>query len=135
MTTTITATYGVKFDKSIVKAAFPEYRGRKITSKIGELVNVTGTYWDGGSRNEFVAVELATMRVQPMAAALRDPVELGGMRGGKVAVPVGYAIVEHSIFCGRDVGCVVYYAAAVAGVREANEAESVQLAANTESGR
>lgn len=113
MNTTITATYDAKFTKSIVSAAFPEYRGRKIRSKVGELVYVANTCWSGGTRNEFVAVELATMRVLPMAEALRAPVEFGGMQGGKVAVPQGYAIVEHSIFQGKDVGCRVYYAAAV----------------------
>ena len=126
MNTNITATYDAKFTKSIVKAAFPAYRGRKITSKTGELVNVDGTYWDGGTRNEFVAVELATLRTQPMANALRNPVELGGMRGGKVAVPAGHAIVEHSIFCGKDVGCVVYYATTEINALLANEHAQIE---------
>lgn len=120
----------VNFDKQIVKAAFPGYRGRKISSEHTGSVSIYGTYWDGGSRNEFVAVELATMRAQPMAASLRDPVEFGGMRGGSVVVPEGFAIVEHSISCGKDVGCRVFYAAPVVAV-----VVEAGVAAELESGR
>lgn len=95
--------------RKLAKLAFPGWRGRKLRVKETPEVGLYGTYWDGGSKNEFVAVELATGRVAPSHAALSIPREFGGLGGShRLVIPEGVAVVEHSIFCGKDVGCTVY---------------------------
>lgn len=93
--------------KAIVKAAFPSYRGRKI--KVSEHAKNsvrTNSYWDGGSRDTFVVVTLATLRARPIAGInpLNPP---DNWRDATVIEP-GTVIVEHSIFCGKDVGCRIH---------------------------
>lgn len=98
--------------RAVAKAAFPEYTGRKIKTVAGKPVQIYNTYWGGGSKNSFVAVELATLRICPTPASISTPKELGGTGGDHtVIVPAGYAIVLHVIFCGRDLGCTVYLSA------------------------
>ena len=95
--------------RKVAKLAHPEWRGLKVTVKRGGVVSITGTYWTEGSRNTFAAVNLETGAVDPKPEALRTPQEIG-VRGGdhKVVVPPGFAVVEHSVYCGQDAGCTVY---------------------------
>lgn len=98
--------------RDIAKAAFPGWKGRKLRVERRETVTLSGTYWSGGSKNEFVAVELATMRTSPADARLGDPNAFGGIGDScpTIGIPVGFAIVEHVIFRGKDLGCRVYMA-------------------------
>lgn len=94
--------------RDLAKIAFPEWRGRKVTITSGNRVYVGGTSWSEGSRSEYVALRLATGERCEMPESARTPRELGGTeQDGYVTVPAGYAIVSHSIFCGRDAGCAV----------------------------
>ena len=69
--------------------------------------------WDGGTKNDYTAVCLTTGEVVAMPHSMNNPREYGGTDGDyKVTVRAGFAVVEHSYFCGRDVGCTVYLAAA-----------------------
>ena len=92
-------------DRAIVKAAFPDYRGRKIRHDWSGEVYISGNFWDGGTRSYWVAVNLATLAVQ--AAPGDNPYR--HVTDGKVAVPQGFVIVEHVIFCGRDCGVCIYW--------------------------
>lgn len=89
--------------RRVAAAAFPGYNGRHFKLEQRDRVNVT-SYWDGGSRDSFVFVRLADMATVPIASInpLRDaghaPVEL----------PEGVVCVEHSIFCGKDMGLTFY---------------------------
>lgn len=96
--------------RDIARAAFPEWRGRKLLVKNVKSVTLSGTYWSGGSKNTFVAVELATGRTSPAAASLGDPNVFGGTGDNcpTIEIPAGFAIVEHVIFRGKDLGCRVY---------------------------
>lgn len=93
--------------KRICKAAFPSYRGRRYgvkyhaTGRMGTL-----SYWDGGSRDTFAIVDLASLKVTPIAGInpLNPP---AGWRDG-TEIPGGCAIVEHSIFMGKDSGCTLH---------------------------
>lgn len=97
---------------AIAKAAFPGWRGRKLRTEQRESVTLLGTYWSGGSKNTFVAVELATLRTSPADRRLGDPNAFGGIGDSHptIRIPPGYAIVEHVIFRGKDLGCRVYTA-------------------------
>lgn len=95
--------------KAIVARTFPDYRGRKYHVQVHDVdfpVDVT-SYWSGGSRDYFAAINLATMEtvVVPQNGT---PFDGGPIRPGGVIIPTGFAIVEHSIFCGKDIGITVH---------------------------
>ena len=93
----------------IAKLAFPEWKGRKIKVETVHEICLMNRYWDGGSRSQYRAVNLDTHEVGgPQIAGFRDPPQFGGLsQDPTIPVPVGFAIVEHCIFCGKDVGCTV----------------------------
>jgi hypothetical protein len=89
---------------SLIRIAFPEAKGRRpVGVRLATSYHVED-YWDGGSRTEARFVELATGRVV-------DPNQVEALRAnpmrltmGDVAVAEGYAVIEHSWFCGKDCG-------------------------------
>ena len=100
---------------AIARIAFPNWKGRKCSVTNGATVRVEGTFWDGGSRTEFVAVNLATGEVCGLPESTRTPREMGGTAPDNLTVvPSGYALVSHSIYCGKDVGCNVTFGAPMA---------------------
>lgn len=93
--------------KSIVRAAFPGYRGRKIrvVPHITDAVS-TLSYWDGGSRSTFVTVNLETGAASPIAGI--NPLNPPANWREPTVIQIGTVIVEHSIFCGKDTGCRIH---------------------------
>ena len=83
--------------------AFPSYKGRTYRlDNSGAPVNVR-SYWAGGSRDYYAAVNLSTGERLPV------PANGSGFDGGPIApngvtVPPGYLIAQHSISCGVDMG-------------------------------
>lgn len=74
---------------------------------VTDKVTLSGTYWDGGSRSEYYAVQLATM--QKLAAPHYDPPQFGGpTKSPQVEIPKGVIIVESGIFCGKPATPVIY---------------------------
>lgn len=90
--------------KSIIDATFPEYNGRKVAVEFTESVTFYDTNWGGGTRNVYKALN-SNGRVSklPAPAPWVNPVE-----GLTVQLPIDCLIVEHSIFCGKDVGITIY---------------------------
>ncbi len=87
--------------KAMAAKAFPEYNGRKFKlDNSGRPVNMT-SHWDGGSRDTFVVMELSTGKLKPIPqnGTMFDRVSVGD-----TVVPPGFMIVEHTIFCGKDLG-------------------------------
>jgi hypothetical protein len=63
--------------------------------------------WSGGSRDSYQAIELATGKA--MDAINHNAAPWNPERKEKtIALRPGYAVVEHSIFCGRDSGLTFY---------------------------
>lgn len=90
--------------KRLLAATFPEYRGRKVKARLWTHPRTLDNYWDGGSRSFYVAVRLVDGAVSdfgtdnPFRTATHEPVDL----------PSGVLLVEHTIFCGRDMGLTVW---------------------------
>ena len=99
--------------RAIVGATFPAYRGRKFAIEgDGRPVSVT-SYWGGGSRDYFAAIDMRSLKGGGRPRVMAVPQNGTPFDGGPVApdgvvVPEGYAIVEHSIFCGKDVGITIH---------------------------
>ena len=91
--------------KRVCKLAFPEYRGRKFRYDT-RIPTDLSSYWDGGSRNSFAFVELKTGKVAPVQS--NHPFFEAGRPSELKSLPAGFVVVEHSIFCGKDMGMTVY---------------------------
>jgi hypothetical protein len=83
----------------VAKRAFPEYRGRTFRFKAFEPMRLV-SYWDGGSRDWYAFVNLLTGDVKPLGQFMQ-PSQLE-------ALPENCVLVEHVIFCGKDLGLRVY---------------------------
>jgi hypothetical protein len=92
--------------KRIVMATFPSYRGRKISIVPQRYPLNCKSYWDGGSRDYFAFLRLDTFAVAPMPAQSAFDRDIRGAES--VTLPAGVICVEHSIFCGRDVGIRIH---------------------------
>jgi hypothetical protein len=84
----------------IIRAAAPRYSKHKAIVDVYPRITLSGTYWDGGSRSSYVAVNLTTM--QTGAAPQYNPPQFGGPRTDPVCdIPEGVAIVRLGTFCGK----------------------------------
>ena len=87
--------------KAMAHTAFPSYKGRKFKlDNSGHAVNLT-SHWDGGSRDQFVILQLGSGQTKavPQNGTMFDRVHVDD-----AVVPAGFVIVEHSVFCGKDLG-------------------------------
>ena len=92
--------------KIIGKLAFPEYKGRKFYTDMTGFVRFCDLNWSGGSRNTYTCIRLAdgqTAKGDRSCPPWSNPFE-----GARVEIPMGFAIVEHTMSCGKDLGLTVY---------------------------
>ena len=90
--------------KPILAATFPGYKGRTITVEFKPTVTFWNTNWSGGSKNSYVAVSS-----DGRSAKLNVPAPWVNIAEGQtVELPQYALIVEHSHFCGKDVGITIY---------------------------
>jgi hypothetical protein len=101
---------------AIVRAGFPGASSRRNVKVCVSDSYQVNDYWSGGSRDECAFVDLASLRALSSAAL---PAEARQQEGnpyklaiGEVAIVPGFAVVEHCIFQGRDLGYRVYLNAA-----------------------
>jgi hypothetical protein len=90
----------------IVQGAFPEYKGRKFTLVFHETPYICDTNWGEGTRNQYKLVKLGSdfeCRALPTFSPWANPIE-----GERFPMRPGYALIEHSIFCGKDCGITIY---------------------------
>lgn len=93
---------------AIVNATFPGYKGRKIGVKAVESVTFIDVNWSGGTRSQYRACALdgTPTERQPNMGAM--PPWANPFEGKTVALPAGFVIVEHVMFCGKDLGLRIY---------------------------
>lgn len=92
--------------QGICRAAFPNYSGRMFKLRVQETVDVR-SYWDGGSRDYFAFVDLATLRASGELPSMHPAFDPHYRGSDAVAIPDGFACVRHSIFCGKDTGLTI----------------------------
>lgn len=96
------------FLRSLAKAAFPEWKGRKISSRTTGEVTFWDTNWSGGTRNVYRALQVATGQTRSLhvPAPWVNPIE------GKTApIPPGIVVVEKSQFCGGPASITIHFPA------------------------
>jgi hypothetical protein len=110
--------------KAIVTAAFPNYRKTKASisefnAEHGKNIN---SYWDGGSRDEYAIVHIATRQRKALPTSTHPFYDLAGVantenrdvivdeRGNATLkrLPAGFALVQAGTFCGKQATATVY---------------------------
>lgn len=87
--------------KELIQRTYPEYRGRKVKIVQRDTYHMSD-YWSGGSRTYVVAVNLANMQVEHHKGVSSNP--FNDSAHDSFSIPDGVAMVEHVIFCGKDLG-------------------------------
>jgi hypothetical protein len=109
--------------KRIAKATF-ETKSRKF-SVVARATYTMSNYWDGGSREYAVAMDLATGETRQPDFATTNP--FNGQSGSTFAIPAGIGILTHGIFCGKDCGLTLYVSPGNALASPANRPECLDV--------
>ena len=93
---------------AVVNATFPNYKGRKFRIQPAEAVGFYDLNWSGGTRNQYRACAIDGSPIDSKynlnsPAPWNNPFE-----GKRIELPMDVVIVEHSMFCGKDVGLRIY---------------------------
>ncbi|RKY80843.1 hypothetical protein DRQ07_05165 [candidate division KSB1 bacterium] len=92
--------------KSIALKGFPNYKGFKFSYHIcNNPVITVRSYWDGGSRTYFNFVNFNSSEKLKVLEERKE----GLHTCKKVELIPGWALVEHSFFCGKDTGLTVLF--------------------------
>ena len=91
----------------LVTRTFPNYTGRKFRIVPAETVTLHDVNWGDGSRNQYrvtaLSLDAESVKAVPAPAPWANPYE-----GAIMPIPQGWAVVEHSIFCGKDCGIRIH---------------------------
>jgi len=84
------------------------YNGKHLKAIVCDsmVIPMTAGLWDGGSRDTYRGVNLVDGRAMDMPGQQEAP--WGNRQEHKITLQPGFAIVEHSIFCGKDMGLTFY---------------------------
>ena len=93
------------FLQKMVKACFPGYNGRtfKLSTDVPSRLD---SYWSGGSKDSYVIYKLETGEVAQVHS--NHPFFESNQPSTLNELPVGFAIVKHTIFQGKDLGITIY---------------------------
>lgn len=95
---------GDKAIRTILTSCYPDWGGRKVFVRPAVQYQMAD-YWDGGTRHHVVAYDLATGRAAQAIGEAQIP--MNDLSHATVGVPRGVALVEHTIYCGKDAGVTI----------------------------
>jgi len=102
--------------RDIVKVAAPGYRGKKLKICLNSDGRLTlqNLNWSGGTRSTYVACRLGAGE-SPAPTLLPNHVDMNSphpqnnrYEGITIEIPSGVVVVEHSLFCGSDMGLTIH---------------------------
>lgn len=94
--------------RNILRATFPEYKGRKFFVIPKQEVTVYNLSYDGGTRSRYRSATLEGEKLGNLDK-YNTPYGLPSIGEGQTtAIPQGTALVEHTIFQGQDAGLRIY---------------------------
>lgn len=99
----------IYLDRSQVPASLRgSYSGNKFKAYVTEHMTVPATagLWDGGSRDTYSAYRLADGAQVQFPGQHLSPWD--NRKDQQVTMQPGIAIIEHSVFCGKDMGLTFY---------------------------
>jgi len=85
------------------------YRGTKFQAEVCESMSIPSDagLWSGGSREVYSAIDFATGQQMAIPGQHLSPWNAARTEH-KVELKPGFAIVRHSMFCGKDMGLTFY---------------------------
>lgn len=85
------------------------YTGNKFKIEVCETMTIPmdAGLWSGGSRNSYHGVDMVTGQTWPVAFEHTSPWN-SERKNIEVKLAPGKAVVEHSMFCGKDMGLRIY---------------------------
>ena len=92
----------------IIRATFPGYTGKHCKIRAQSSVTFNGLNWSGGSRSTYRACRLDGTPLESQHDMSAPPPWSNPFEGKTVDIPAGCAVVEHSYFCGKDMGLTIY---------------------------
>lgn len=93
----------------IITATFPGYTGKKVQVMAAESVTLRDLNWSGGTRSQYAGCSLETGRATGNASAGNAAAPWANpYEGAVVPLVAGMALVEHCLFCGKDLGLRIY---------------------------
>ena len=98
---------------AIIRRTFPGYSGRKVQVRLTESVSFHGTQWDGGSRSDYLILDLATDKLVPIPEA--PFLAPSALHEGSHALSAGFVVAEHCLCCGKDIGIILHVNPATLG--------------------
>ena len=111
----------------IVAAAYPDYTGRKFKLTFQKHYYMSD-YWSGGSRTYVTAFQLqeGDLRMSTPSEAVSNPFNKEAHT--EFDIPKDVALVEHTYFCGHDLGIrVVVHPETILVAKLLNEPKAVNL--------
>ena len=99
----------IHLDPAMVPSALRAgYSGKHFKARVVESVTVPSYAgnWDGGSRDTYTLINLETG--QEVAASDNVSAPWDKRSDRLIVLRPGFAVVEHSIFCGKDMGLTFY---------------------------
>jgi hypothetical protein len=81
-------------------------RKREVRVVIGERVSFHNTFWDGGSKNTYRAVQLESGATANLITGSSPWTAIA--EGTSITLEPGIAIVEESVFCGKTMALRLY---------------------------
>jgi hypothetical protein len=100
----------IYLDKSAVPAALRgSYTGTKFEVEVCTSVHIpmTAGLWDGGSRDTYTAIRTVDGSTVTLSDSIHAPWD-AARRSQDVTLTPGICVVEHRIFCGKDMGLRFY---------------------------
>lgn len=111
--------------KKLIQSAFPSYKKQKaFLSAFPENGMNINSFWDGGSRDEYVVIDLATGKRKPLPTSTHPYFDIAarGLAGQETpdiesdtrgnlrlrGLPEGFALVQGGTFCGKTATAHVY---------------------------
>lgn len=92
----------------LVTATFPEYKGRKFSIRPKEKIQLSDLNWSGGTRSEYKACTLDGQWLGSTECYAQMWPGDNKAEGMIIPIPSGVCVIEHCIFCGKDLGIRIY---------------------------
>jgi len=90
--------------RKLLRESFPDYKGRKFYLEFKDRITVYNLNWSGGSKNEYAFFRADNKKAfVPARPPWDNPFERQAFDLSPEVL-----VVEHCIFCGRDMGITVY---------------------------
>jgi hypothetical protein len=85
------------------------YSGKKFKAVVTTQVTIPSDagLWSGGTRNTFQLVHLETGKAVQASDNMSSPWN-ANRKDQNISLQAGFAVVEHSLFCGKDMGLTFY---------------------------